>query len=56
LVLTVREEHSLMVFENSVLRRQFGPKREEITGGWRKLHTEELVLYFLQDIKWSNGG
>jgi hypothetical protein len=30
------------VFENRVLRRIFGPKREEVTGGWRKLHNEEL--------------
>jgi hypothetical protein len=32
------EEHRLRVFENRVLRRIFGPKREEVTGGWRKLH------------------
>jgi hypothetical protein len=30
------------VFEKRVLRRRFGPKRDEVTGGWRKLHTEEL--------------
>jgi hypothetical protein len=30
------------VFENRVLRRIFGPKREEVVGGWRKLHNEEL--------------
>jgi hypothetical protein len=30
------------VFENKVLRRIFGPKRDEVTGGWRKLHNEEL--------------
>jgi hypothetical protein len=30
------------VFENRVLRRMFGPKRDEVTGGWRKLHNEEL--------------
>jgi hypothetical protein len=40
--LTLREEYRLKVFENSVLRRIFGPKREEVTGGWRKLHNEEL--------------
>jgi hypothetical protein len=35
------------VFENRVLRRRFGPKREEVTGEWRKLHNEELHdLYF----------
>jgi hypothetical protein len=40
--LTVREEHKLRVFENRVLRRIFGPKRDGVTGGWRKLHNEEL--------------
>jgi hypothetical protein len=40
--LTLREEHRLRVFENNVLRRIFGPKRDEMTGGWRKLHNEEL--------------
>jgi hypothetical protein len=38
----LREEHRLDVSENSVLRRIFGPKRDEVTGGWRKLHNEEL--------------
>jgi hypothetical protein len=40
--LTLREEHRLMVFENRVLRRIFGPKRDNVTGGWRKLHNEEV--------------
>jgi hypothetical protein len=40
--LTLREEHRLRVFENMVLRRVFGPKRDEVTGEWRKLHNEEL--------------
>jgi hypothetical protein len=40
--LTLREEHRLRVIENRVLRRIFGPKRDEVTGGWRKLHNEEL--------------
>jgi hypothetical protein len=40
--LTLREEHRLRLFENRVLRRIFGPKRDEVTGGWRKLHNEEL--------------
>jgi hypothetical protein len=40
--LTLREEHKLRVFENRVLRRIFGPKRNEVTDGWRKLHNEEL--------------
>jgi hypothetical protein len=40
--LTLREEHRLRVFENKVLRRIFGLKRDEVTGEWRKLHNEEL--------------
>jgi hypothetical protein len=40
--LTLKEEHRLRVFENKVLRRIFRPKRDEVTGGWRKLHNEEL--------------
>jgi hypothetical protein len=40
--LTLREEHRLRVFENKVLKRIFGPKRDEATGGWRKVHNEEL--------------
>ena len=40
--LTLREEHWLRVFENRVLRRIFGPKRNEATGEWRKLHNKEL--------------
>jgi hypothetical protein len=36
--LTLREEHILRVFKNRVLRRILGPKRDEVTGGWRKLH------------------
>ena len=40
--LTLREEHRLRVFENRVLRRIFRPKRDGITGEWRKLHNEEL--------------
>jgi hypothetical protein len=39
--MTLREEHRLRVFENRVLRI-FGPKRDEVTGEWRKLHNEEL--------------
>jgi hypothetical protein len=38
----LREEHRLKVFENRVLRRIFGPKRDEVTVEWRKLHNEEL--------------
>jgi hypothetical protein len=40
--LTLREEHGLRLFQNRVLRRIFGPKRDEVTGGWRELHNEEL--------------
>jgi hypothetical protein len=43
----------LRVFENRVLRRMFGPKRNEVTGLWRKLHDEELnYLYSLPNIFW----
>jgi hypothetical protein len=38
----LREEYRLKVFENRVLRRIFGPKWDEVTGGWRQLHNEEL--------------
>jgi hypothetical protein len=38
----LREERKLRVFESRVLRRIFGPKRDEVTGEWRKLHNEEL--------------
>jgi hypothetical protein len=44
--LALREEHSLRVFENRVLRRIFGPRREE-DGSWRKLHNDEFHgLYY----------
>ena len=39
---TLGEKHRLRVFENRVLRRIFGPSRDEVTGEWRKLHNEEL--------------
>jgi hypothetical protein len=42
LPLTLREEQRLKVFENKVLRRIYGPKRDEVTGEWRNLHNEEL--------------
>jgi hypothetical protein len=49
--LTLTEEHRLRVFENRVLRRLFGPTREEVTGEWRKLHNRELHnLYSSPDI------
>ncbi|KAJ4450873.1 hypothetical protein ANN_02305 [Periplaneta americana] len=45
------EEHILRVFENNVLRKIFGAKRDEVTGEWRKLHNAELhALYSLPDI------
>jgi hypothetical protein len=40
--LTLGEEHRLRVFESTVISRMFGPKRDEVRGGWRKLHNEEL--------------
>jgi hypothetical protein len=47
----LREERRLRVFENRVLKRIFGPKRDEVTGVWRKLHNEELhELYSLPTI------
>jgi len=49
----LREERRLRVFENRVLRRIFGPKRDEATGEWRKLHNEEINhLYSLPNIVW----
>jgi len=41
-LLKLREERKLRVYENMVLRRIFGPRREEVTGEWRRLHNEEL--------------
>jgi hypothetical protein len=49
--LTLREEHKLRVFEKRMLRRIFGPKRDEVTGEWRKMHSGELHnLYSSPDI------
>jgi hypothetical protein len=49
--LTIRDEHGLRVFEKRVLRGIFGPKREEVARGWRRLHNEELRnLYALSNI------
>jgi hypothetical protein len=52
----LRKEQRLRVCENRVLRRIFGPKREEVVGGWRRLHNEELhnlciSLYIIRVIK-----
>jgi hypothetical protein len=40
--LAIREKRRLKVFDNRMLRRLFGSKKDEVTGGWRKLHNEEL--------------
>jgi hypothetical protein len=49
----LREEHRLRVFQNRVLRRISGPKRDEVARGWRKLHNEELHnVYSLPYIIW----
>jgi hypothetical protein len=49
--LTLRKEHRLRPFENRVIRKKFGPKRDEVTGEWRKLHNKELhILYFSANI------
>jgi len=59
--LTLREERRLRVFENRMLRRVFGPKRDEVTGEWRKLHNKELSdLYSVRVVKsrrmkWGGG-
>ena len=55
--LTLSEEHRLRVFENMVLRRIFGPKKDEVTREWRKLPNEELTdLYcspnIVREVKW----
>jgi hypothetical protein len=50
--LTLREERRLRVFENRVLRRIFGPERDDLTVEWRKLRNEKLNLYFSPNIVW----
>ena len=44
--LTLREEHRLRVLENGVLRKLFGPKKDEVKGNWRRLHNEELYALY----------
>jgi hypothetical protein len=44
--LILREEHRLSEFDNRVLRRIFDPKRDEVTGGWRKLYNECVLVFF----------
>jgi len=52
-LLTLQEERKLRVFENMVLRRIFGPRKDEVTGEWRKLHNKELNdLYSSPNIVW----
>jgi hypothetical protein len=49
--LTLREENRLRVFEKMVLRRIFGPKREEVVGGWRRLYKKELHNLYRDQIR-----
>jgi hypothetical protein len=50
--LTLMKDHRLRVFENRVLRRIFGPKRDEVKGEWKKLHNDELhILYSSPNIR-----
>ena len=48
--MTLREERKLRVFENRVLRKIFGPRRNEVTGEWRRLHNEELKYLYSSPI------
>jgi len=51
--LTLREESKLRVFENMVLRRIFGPRRDEVMGEWRRLHNEELRVIKSRRMRWA---
>ena len=51
--LKLRDEHRLRIFENRMLRRIFGPKRDEVTGEWKRLNNEELyALYLSPNVIW----
>jgi hypothetical protein len=58
--LVLKEEHRLRVFKNRVLGKIFGPKRDEVIGGWRKVHSEELhnldsspsVIRMTKSLRW----
>ena len=47
-LLTLREEFRLKMFENRVLNKIFGPKKDEVTGRWKRLHKKELMLCILE--------
>jgi hypothetical protein len=51
--LTIREEHRLRVLENRVLRRIFELKRDEVMGGWRKLHNENFITCILCQVQFE---
>ena len=53
LSLTLREERRLRVFENRVLRRIFGPKKDDVTGELRELHKEELNDLYSRRMRWA---
>ena len=53
--MTLREERRLRVLENRVLRKIFRPKRNEVTGEWRRLHNEELYDLYLLLTKYYSG-
>ena len=45
--LTLKEEHSLRMFKNGLLRKIIGPKRDRVTRSWRKLHSDRVMVYTL---------
>jgi len=49
---TLREDHSLGVFESAVLRKIFGPKRDEVTGDWKRSHNDEILICIPQQIEY----